>query len=138
MFSSGIAINFDFNIDCHVNKCFCYSFDCIILEISKNFDFNLVIDYNSLSFRIIILDNFNYNLDIIAIGIGYFHNIVLKYCLSFKDNMVAPVMDINYYSIESMGIEQEMIENYYIQIVIAMADIFGVVTLNFDTENLLG
>ena len=61
MFSSSTAINFDFNIDCHVNKCFCYSFDCIILEISKNFDFNLVIDYNSLSFRIIILDNFNYN-----------------------------------------------------------------------------
>jgi hypothetical protein len=137
MFSSGTAINFDFNIDCHVNKCFCYSFDCIILEISKNFDFNLVIDINSLSFRI-ILDNFNYNLDIIAIGIDYFQNIDLKYCLSFKDNMVSPAMDINYYSIESMGIEQEMIENYIIQIVIAMADIFGVVTLNFDTENLLG
>ncbi len=53
--------------------------------------------------------------------------------------MVSPAIDINYYSIESMGIEQEMIENYYIiQIVIAMADIFGVVTLNLDTENLFG
>ena len=52
--------------------------------------------------------------------------------------MVSPAVDINYYSIESMCIEQDMIENYIIQIVIAMADIFGVVTLNFDTENLLG
>jgi hypothetical protein len=52
--------------------------------------------------------------------------------------MVSPAVDINYYSIESMGIEQDMIENYYIHIVIAMVDIFGVVTLNLDTENFLG
>ena len=61
----------------------------------------MVIDINSLSFRI-TLDNFNCNFD--YIGIGYIQNIDLKYCLSFKDNMVLPAMGINYYSIEAMRI----------------------------------